>query len=1282
LKEVFEKNIDWSRPDLKGRNDYRIDIKDALICREDRSLSISIVSNFVVPEEDRKNLEKAFEDLGQNKVKVKLDYFHDHLVQSDEEALKSYLPIAMERINGSSASLKECIRLDSAKLLYKGKNQEKELCVNTVGKLAAKRLNEKAALLVRTAIKEELDIDCRVSFRNNEEDYEKTASLLAKNAEEQIEREFKRNEKRAEEARKNKKEKKSNNSLNEKPWYSGRKRKNKSELNIPASGSIILGRKHLSGAATALNDVKAGSGRVQVRGRVFHKESRTVKSGSELVIIYITDNKTSIPLKCFVSKDKWKEINSLLRGGDQILASGTSEINPYDKTLNINVDGIEKEAVDKRRDSFNGKKRVELHCHTKMSAMDGLTDPSVLVETAYNWGHTALAITDHGVCQAFPDAASCADRLAKSSNDGRRIKLIYGLEGYLLDDKDLKKEDGTIAYKKKGTNHIIILAASKKGLINLYKLVSISHLHYFYRKPRIPRSVLDKYREGLILGSACEAGEVYKAIEESLSDDELDRIASYYDYLEIQPISNNKFLIDQGIFSSVEDLRNNNRRIVAAGERLGIPVVATTDAHFDDPDAAIYRKILQAGQGYSDIGSDSANGLYLRTTEEMLEEFSYLGEEKAREVVIENSNLIAERISGEISPVPKGHYPPKIEGSEEKLRTMCMENAHAIYGDPLPKTIGDRLETELSSIIGNGYAVLYVSAQMLIAKSNEDGYQVGSRGSVGSSFAATMAGITEVNPLDPHYICPKCKYLEWGDKSKYNCGVDMPKKICPKCGSELKRDGFGIPFATFLGFSGNKEPDIDLNFASDYQQKAHEYAGKIFGEKKVFKAGTVSTVADKSAEGFVINYEKERRIHLTNAERMRLAQGINGVKKTTGQHPGGIIIVPDDREIFEFCPIQHPANDRSTGIITTHFDYHKIEKNLLKLDLLAHNVPSMIRHLQDMTGVDPMSVDLSDRKVLSIFSSTEALDIKDPEYRFTHGTYAVPEYGTSFVRNMLDDIKPNTMGDLVRIAGFAHGTNVWRNNAQDYIKSGIASMSEVISTRDDIMNYLIAKGLENKDAFQIMEDVRKNRPLKESQLEEMKNHDVPDWYIESCVKVQYLFPRAHAVAYALMSFRMAWYKVYYPKEFYAAHFTQVVDNFDTDTILKGSRACLQAIEEIGAMGINATKKDQEKLMVYEVAYEMYARGYTFEKPKLGKSGAKRFGIENGKVLLPYSALDGVGAATAQALCDAYQEKPFATIEEAVGKAKLNKNAVSALKSYGVFDGLPESDQISFFGMLG
>ena len=663
----------------------------------------------------------------------------------------------------------------------------------------------------------------------------------------------------------------------------------------------------------------------------------------------------------------------------------------------------------------------------------------------------------------------------------------------------------------------------------------------------------------------------------------------------------------------------------------------------------------------------------------MLREFDYLGEELANEVVIDASNQIADMIE-KVVPVPSGKFPPKIDGAEERLRNRCMETAWGIYGNPLPELVQNRLDRELNSIINHGYAVMYVSAEMLVQKSLADGYLVGSRGSVGSSFAATMGGITEVNPLPPHYICPnpECKNSEFVLDGSYDCGIDMPEKVCPKCGTPYRKDGFSIPFEVFLGFEGDKEPDIDLNFAGEYQSVAHKYVEEIFGRENVFRAGTIGTVAGKTAYGFVMKYFEERQQPINKWEADRLTECCTGVRRTTGQHPGGIIIVPRGHEIYEFCPVQHPANDTNTDIITTHFDYHSIDENLLKLDILGHDAPSMIRQLQDMTGVNPLTVPLKDPKVDSLFLGIESLEIKDPEYKFVHGSYGVPEFGTKFVRQMLDDTKPNKFADLVRISGFSHGTDVWLNNAQDFIRGGQATMEDAISTRDDIMNYLIHKGVPNKTAFKIMENVRKGKGITQDEADLMAENDVPEWYIESCRRIKYMFPKAHAVAYVMMSYRIAYYKVYYPVEFYAVFFTSKVSEFDSETILKGARAVRNKIELIEAKGKNATKKEEDEVTVLELAYEMYARGYEFAPAEIGRSHATRFLAVDGKVLLPFVALTGVGESAAKAIVSEYEKKPFLSIDDMRNRAKVNKTAIEALVNHGVLSEIPESDQLSLF----
>lgn len=1269
MKSLIEESIEWDSIGNHQKSEYHYEIEQASIGKETGVLTITLRLNFVMPCLNMAKLRGVilhqFSDLSD----VKFQYIYENLILSAEEIIPLFIPHMIEIINGKFAAITRSIQ--SSKFTFDGQ----KLCIFALGKLTTEQLNAKVAHQFSALLKENFDISTQVVFVNDEESYVRAAESWKASEEEDIQASLEAEAQKTAQIKKSGGSKAGGNAKSGGNGSFGGGGFKRREKETPAEGNRIMG-KDILGESVSLSSLQADSGMVIIEGILFKKDFRPIKNEKKLVTLLMTDKKTSVCMKAFCSNNKWEEIDSLLKNGDYIKVRGETEWDRYDNCLVVMIKDINKGKLKKRQDTYEGGRRVELHAHTKMSSMDGLNDVANLVKTAAAWGQPAVAITDHGVVQSFPDAAKTAKKLAGDKEHPVNIKIIYGMEGYVFDDRDCQNEDGTIDFKKKNTNHIILLARTQEGLKNIYKLVSYSHLEYFYKRPRLPKSVIAAHREGLIIGSACEAGEVYRAIAAGKSQEEIEEIAGFYDYLEIQPLINNRFMIENGMVSGEEELREHNRQIVALADKLGKPVVATTDAHYDEPESAIYRNILMAGMGFKD--AENGQGLYMRTTDEMMEEFGYLGEETAYRVVIENTNKIADMIDDGILPVPKGKFPPKIAGAEETLRTTCMEKAHSIYGDPLPEKIGTRLEKELSSIIDNGYAVMYVSAQMLVHKSMEDGYLVGSRGSVGSSFAATMAGITEVNPLEPHYICPNCKHLEWGDMQLYDCGIDMPEKDCPECGTPMRRDGFTIPFATFLGFDGDKEPDIDLNFAGEYQATAHKYVGEIFGEKNVFKAGTVGTVADKTAYGYVMKFADEFNRPINKFEADRLTQGCTGVKRTTGQHPGGIIIVPDDHEIYEFCPVQHPANDVKSDIITTHFDYHKIDENLLKLDILGHNIPSMIRQLQDMTGIDPMKADLTDRKVLSIFNGIEALDIKNPDYKYTHGSYAIPEFGTSFVRQMLDDTKPDKFADLVRISGFSHGTDVWLNNAQDYIRSGTATMREVISTRDDIMNYLILKGIENKTSFQIMEDVRKNRPLKEEQLAVMKEHGVPDWYIDSCIKIQYMFPRAHAVAYVMMSFRMAWYKVYYPVEFYATHFSSVVANFDADTIMKGPQAILDRIEMIQAMGNNATAKEKDDILVLEVAYEMYSRGYEFAPARLGKSHALKFWSDDGKVLLPFVALEGVGDTAAKAFVEAYEEKPFFTVEEAVTRAKLNRTATEALRNHGVFEGLPETDQLSLF----
>lgn len=1266
MKKIFESNIDWSILGDRDREVYSLEIKDVVLRKKTGVLAIELALNFVLPFHNEQKIKglivNAVPDI--NDVEIVCNYAKaGEMVQTDYEIIKTYLPRMIRKANGDFSAITESIIEKDVTI------EDGTVYIPALGNIICNRLNEFVSGLFQGYLRDDLGLDYKVVFVNDEKGVKETREKMGKD--ELILEDAPRPVTKTSMPTKEKKKKTGNTRSD---YFSERR-----AADAPAKGNIIFGGKAVSEKLMAIEDLDPSMKNRAIGGIVFLRDMTVLKSGRVLVKIYITDKVSSTCIKAFVSEEKGEEIKKLIKVGDYIKVQGNPEVDLFEgNELVFKATRIEKGEAIRREDNYEGPHRVELHCHTKMSRMDGLNDVDKLIRTASFWNQPAIAITDHGVVQSFPDAANTASAIAK---DGKEIKVIYGMEGYVFEDRGCIAPDGTIDYKKNNTNHIILLVSSQEGMKNLYKLVSMSHVDYFYKRPRLPKSMITKHREGLIIGSACEAGEVYRAIAAGATDQEVDEIASFYDYLEIQPLINNQFMVDKGMVESREDIREFNRRVIECGKRLNKLVCATTDAHYDEPESAIYRNAMLGSMGYEN--AEMGQGLYLRTTQEMLDEFSYLGEEKAYEIVVENTNKIADMIEEGIRPIPLGKAPPIIENSDETLRSSCVSKAEEIYGSPLPKEIEERLFKELDSIISNKYSVMYVSAQMLVSKSMSDGYMVGSRGSVGSSFAATMAGITEVNPLEPHYICPCCKHLEWGDRNEYECGLDMPEKDCPECGTPMKRDGFTIPFATFLGFKGDKEPDIDLNFAGEYQATAHKYVGEIFGEKNVFKAGTVSTLEEKNADRIVAKFSENTGILYSKMQAKRISLGCQGVKNTTGQHPGGIIIVPDNREIYEFCPVQHPAN-KDVDIITTHFDYHKLENNLMKLDILGHTGPSMLRHLYDMTGIDPVAVDISDSKVLSIFNSTEALDIKDPEYEYTDGTFAIPEFGTSFVRAMLQEIKPKTIGDLVRIAGFSHGTDVWTNNAQDFINQGVATMREVISTRDDIMNYLILKGLENKLAFDIMEDVRKNRPLKPEQLEAMSSHGVPEWYIESCKRIQYMFPRAHAAAYVMTSLRMAWYKVHHPREFYAAHFTASGDAFETAIISKGQGACLEAIKRMEIRGdrdsdYERKEKDKKTRPVLETAYEMYARGYKFRLPILGKSHATKFTVYEGDVLLPFVVLEGVGEQAAKSLAAAYDQKPFHTVEDAVTRSKINKTAVLSLKSYGVFKGLPESDQISFFG---
>ncbi len=1024
--------------------------------------------------------------------------------------------------------------------------------------------------------------------------------------------------------------------------------------------NTVLYGKEFKGTARFLQDIVDEERQIIVEGEVCEAEIRLLKSGRQLLTFGITDKTNSIGCKVFLEEGQ----NSIkIAQGDWLMVRGPVQFDRYTTELTLMARDI-MSMLPKRIEDNAEEKRVELHLHTQMSEMDGLSSVQSLIKRASEWGHEAIAVTDHGVVQAYPDAIDAGKKYG--------VKVILGMEGYLVDDLEEKKNET----KRKSSNHIIILAKNQVGLKNIYKLVTYSHLEHFYRRPLIPRSLLMAHREGLVLGSACEAGELYRALLQGADINELTRIASYYDYLEIQPVANNMFLVNRGDVANVDALRQINQRIVQLGRDLSKPVVATCDVHFLDNSDEIYRRILLAGKGFAD--ADQPTPLYYRTTEEMLEEFSYLGEE-AYEVVVTNPRQIAAQIE-DLKPFPDDFFEPKIEGASDKIISLSWQKAHRLYGDPLPEVVRTALQKELDSIIGNGFSVLYLISHLLVKKSNEDGYLVGSRGSVGSSLVATFTDITEVNPLPPHYRClnQSCLYSEFISDGSVDSGVDLPEKECPKCGQELEKDGHNIPFETFLGFKGDKVPDIDLNFSGEYQSRAHRYTEEVFGKENVFKAGTISTVAEKTAFGFVKNYLDEREVKYNQTEINRLVQGCAGVKRTTGQHPGGLMVIPKECDIFDFTPLQRPANDTKSEITTTHFDYHSISGRLVKLDILGHDDPTSIKMLEDLTGVDAKKIRLDDEKTLSLFSGTEALEVSTKEIGVKTGTLGIPEFGTKFVRQMLEDIKPKTFSHLVRVSGLSHGTNVWVGNAQDLVLDKVADISEIIACRDDIMIYLIQKGLDSSHAFNIMEAVRKGKGLKPDDIEAMQKQEVPEWYIESCQKISYMFPKAHAVAYVTMAFRIAWFKIYYPEAFYATFFTVRADEFDIDLITQGLTRCKEMIKEINNKGNNASPKEKNILTILELAVEMYCRNINLLKVNLWESDATRFQLTPQGILPPFSSLQGLGKSAAANIAKLRDQGIINSVQDLQTQAKLSKTVIEVLQQHGCLKDLPDKNQLSLF----
>ena len=1213
-------------------------------------------------------------------------------------------------------------------------------------------------------------------------------------------------------------------------------------------------------------------GEVVIRGKILSVDTREIRNEKTIIIFSVTDFTDTIVLKIFAGNDDVPELLKEISGGKFVRVKGVATIDKFDSELTIgSIVGIKKCAdfTTVRMDT-SVEKRIELHCHTKMSDMDGVSDVKDIVKRAMKWGHKAIAITDHGDVQAFPDA----NHTVPSDSD---FKVIYGVEAYLVDDlkgmvtdsqnQDLdadyvvfdlettgfspetnriieigavKVQNGKIVDKfstfvnpqvpipfrieqltsindsmvidapviadilpefmkfcegcvmvahnadfdmsfikkncqrldipckptivdtvalarvllpnlnrfkldtvakalgvslenhhravddagctaeifvkfiemlrergmstldevnamgtssvqnvqKMPTYHAIILATCDQGRTNLYKLISLAHIKYYHRRPRIPKSEFIRYRDGLLIGSACEAGELYRAILNGRPEEEISRLVNFYDYLEIQPLGNNAFLVrdEDSPVASNDDLIEINKKIVRLGEQFHKPVVATCDVHFLDPEDEIYRRIIMAGQGFKD--ADEQAPLFLRTTEEMLKEFAYLGSEKAEEVVITNTNRIADMCE-KISPVRPDKCPPVIENSDQMLRDICYNKAHKMYGDPLPEIVQERLDRELNSIISNGYAVMYIIAQKLVWKSNEDGYLVGSRGSVGSSFVATMSGITEVNPLHAHYLCKHCQYSDFdSDLVKSfsgRSGCDMLDKLCPRCGKPLSKEGFDIPFETFLGFKGNKEPDIDLNFSGEYQSKAHKYTEVIFGEGQTFKAGTIGTLADKTAFGYVKNYYEERGVHKRNCEIDRIVLGCVGVRRTTGQHPGGIVVLPMGEQIYTFTPVQHPANDMTVDITTTHFDYHSIDHNLLKLDILGHDDPTMIRMLQDLTGVDPTQIPLDDKAVMSLFQDTSALGITpDDLVNCQLGALGIPEFGTDFAMGMLIDTQPKEFSDLVRIAGLSHGTDVWLGNAQTLIQEKKATISTAICTRDDIMIYLIGMGLDSEESFKIMENVRKGIVAKgkcdkwPEWKQDMIDHNVPDWYIWSCEKIKYMFPKAHAAAYVMMAWRIAYCKVFYPLAYYAAYFSIRATAFSYELMCQGKEKLEGYMHEYEKRKDELSKKEQDTYKDMRLVQEMYARGFEFLPLDIYKSEPHHFQIVDGKLLPALNTIDGLGDNAAVAIAEAAKDGIFLSKDDFRERTKVSKTTIELMSDLGLFGDMPESNQLSLF----
>ena len=1445
LGDFFQKELNghsFSANLLQGELD------GILLNREDRSMRIAARFPAFVEYREIKEAAQALEGpaFGLNRVLLEPHFPTEAFSEACVPSLVAALKEKDATINGT---------FNQAEAVYKEGKLSVHLAHGGYDLLAARHTDEKLQRLIQ----DWFDVTCSVEVAGRLTVKAGEAGLVEKAKTEQMRRQREADVRELEEYEEALKEQASRRQI------SVRDEEHLLPSIIPETAKPVVGSVP-RGKIVPLREASLDMGNLVVWGEIFSLESKETRDKSRKIYsIDITDYTGSITLKVIQDAQDCQALDTL-KAGMSLLVRGALEYDKYDRENVLRPRAIA--TVDQVKVVDDAlEKRVELHLHTSMSDMDGMTAPADLIKQAHKWGQKAVAITDHGVAQAFPEAMNTAEAIRKEDPD---FKVLYGTEAYFVNDlvpavsgesgqslegdficfdlettglsaqndriteigavrlhngeiterfdifvdperpipekitqltsitnemvqgapkeaealqqffdfcgenavlvahnasfdasfvraalqrqgkpfentyidtvtmarsllPDLKKatldsvanylklkpfhhhraEDdaavlgdiflnflerlkndhhiervneinGALAGsdpKKLRPYHMILLVKNHTGLKNLYRLISEGHLHYFYRNPRTPKSLLNKYREGLLVGSACEAGELFRAVVKGESFDNLCKIASYYDYLEIQPLGNNMFMVRNGE-TDVEGLREYNRTIVKIGEKLGKPVVATCDVHFKDPKDADFRRVIMGGRGFDD--ADQQAPLYMRTTGEMLQEFAYLGKDKAFEVVVTNPNKIANQIDY-IRPVPMGNFPPFIEGAEEQLVSITWERAKKKYGDPLPQIVKDRLDKELNSIVKHGFSVLYMTAQKLVADSEAHGYLVGSRGSVGSSLVASMSGISEVNPLEPHYVCPQCCHSEFFTDGSVDSGFDLPPKNCPHCGTPMDRDGHTIPFETFLGFDGDKVPDIDLNFSGEYQSGAHRYTEVLFGRDNVFKAGTIATVADKTAIGYVRKYAETKGITLHKAEEKRLAMGCTGIKRTTGQHPGGMIVIPRGMEVYDFCPVQHPANDQKNSNITTHFDFHSIHDNVCKLDELGHDVPTIYRYLEDYTGIPVMDVSMSDPEVMSLFNSPAALGVTEEDLGgIRTGTLSLPELGTGFVRGMLEESHPTKFSDLLQISGLSHGTDVWLGNAQDLIKNGTCTISEVIGTRDSIMTYLMNKGLAPKMAFKIMEIVRKGKATKlltQEHIQAMKDHNVPQWYIDSCFKIKYMFPKAHAAAYMISALRLGWYKVHRPLEYYAAYFTVRSDDFDGVSAVRGKETVFRKMKDLDVKIKNreASAKEEGEFGMLQIINEMLARGIALLPVDLYRSEAKKFVVEDGKIRLPFSSLSGVGEAAAISLREARDTGgEYISIDDLQSRAKVSSAVIDTLREVGALSGLPESSQTTLF----